>query len=142
MIGLFFLISGSLFASIPTCKTSTDQFAYQFHIVRPLGQKFISPVPPVAMQAKVLVDQRIKHRLPIHVDIGGEGRYKNAINLNPQGVTTDTPRRPIPFWVKGYGQNMPFEDQTVDRITIENTPINPETILEMLRVILNFSPIA
>ena len=35
---------------------------------------------------------------PIHIDIGGEGRYPRAVNVNPETLTTTTgaPGRPIP----------------------------------------------
>jgi len=73
----------------------------------------------------------------VHVDIGGEGRYPDAINLNPIKVqtTTGTPGNPIPNLVQGTGENAPFLSNSVDKITVESAPIRPGTASEIQRMI-------
>jgi SAM-dependent methyltransferase len=72
----------------------------------------------------------------LHLDLGGEGRYEDAININPQPYTSTTgePGREIPYWVKGRTDEIPFPDQSVDQVTVENAPINQDGIKEILRV--------
>ena len=62
-----------------------------------------------------------------HLDIGGEGRYPGAINLNPgtTTTTTGTPGQPIPNLLPGRGENMPLPGQFATFITVENAPITP-----------------
>lgn len=76
---------------------------------------------------------------PIHIDIGGEGRYPDAINLNPSPTTTTgigmPVGSPIPNHVAGVGSHMPFPDDYADVITVESTPILPGTAEEIARVI-------
>jgi len=74
---------------------------------------------------------------PLHIDIGGEGRYPNATNVNPNNVTSTTgaPGRPIPNHVPGTGQKLPFGNGVADGISLENAPILPETAAEIARVI-------
>lgn len=71
------------------------------------------------------------------VDVGGEGRYKGAINLNPSRVTstTGTPGRPIPRHVQGVGEKMPFPARSAHELIVENAPIRPGTARELARVI-------
>jgi len=63
----------------------------------------------------------------VHIDVGGEGRYPGAINLNPGRTTstTGTPGRPIPNLVRGRGEQMPFGNRTADIVSVENAPIRP-----------------
>ncbi|HMC64797.1 MAG TPA: hypothetical protein VKI65_07645 [Gemmataceae bacterium] len=75
----------------------------------------------------------------IHIDIGGEGKYPAAINLNPSPTTTigiGAPVGiPIPNHVAGIGESMPFADDFAEIITVESTPIYPATAREIARVI-------
>lgn len=73
----------------------------------------------------------------VHLDIGGEGRYDDAINLNPQGLTSTTGEagREIPRWLEGFGHHIPLPDHSIHKLTVENAPINPQTMTEILRVI-------
>lgn len=76
-----------------------------------------------------------RHR--IHIDVGGEGRHRRAVNLNPRRETTTSgvPGRPIPRLVQGLGEQMPFRSQTADVLTVENTPLRPGAAAELGRVI-------
>jgi hypothetical protein len=73
----------------------------------------------------------------LHIDIGGEGRYPEAYNLNPVSKGTVHPwtNNNIPNHVCGVGENIPVQSGTVDYITLESTPISQETILEIGRVL-------
>jgi hypothetical protein len=73
----------------------------------------------------------------IHIDVGGEGRYRGAINLNPRRETTTTgiPGRRIPRLVQGLGEQMPFRSQIADLLTVENTPLRPGAAAELGRII-------
>jgi len=73
----------------------------------------------------------------IVIDIGGEGRHADALNVNPFRVTTTTgaPGRPIPNHVPFDGKRLPFGDRSVDIIHLENSPIRPDTIAEIKRVL-------
>ena len=75
--------------------------------------------------------------MTIHIDIGGEGRYPGAINVNAQRLTSTTgaPNRPIPNLVVGLGERLPFADSVADVITVENTPIRPGMADEIARVL-------
>jgi RHS repeat-associated protein len=76
-------------------------------------------------------------RGPVHLDIGGEGRYPGAINVNTNTTTstTGTAGRPIPNLVQATGERLPFGNQVAEIITIENTPINQAIASEVDRVI-------
>ncbi|QVL30338.1 methyltransferase domain-containing protein [Telmatocola sphagniphila] len=86
-------------------------------------------------------NRKIKSPLPgekiVKIDIGGEGRNPGAINVNPSETTTTTGGwgRPIPNRVPGKGEKLPFADQSVDVIFLENAPIRPGTISEIQRVL-------
>jgi hypothetical protein len=69
----------------------------------------------------------------LHIDIGGEGRYVDAVNVNP--VATRMDGTPIPSHVKGVGESLPFPDHVADRITLEGAPVHPGTPREIARVI-------
>ncbi len=75
----------------------------------------------------------------IHIDIGGEGHYPGANNLNPSSVGTSPPYvRPdkiIPEHVCGVGESIPASHSTVDLITVESTPMTTRTYSEIARVI-------
>lgn len=86
--------------------------------------------------AQDLLLYRQEADLPIILDVGGEGRYVGAINLNPQPITSTTGEAGhiIPNWVPGRGDHIPLPEQSVDVIYLENAPLNNETMEEMLRV--------
>lgn len=88
-------------------------------------------------EAKRLINKLESAGKNIHLDIGGEGRYKNAINLNPQPLTSTTGEagRIIPNWIYGRGDQLPLPGKSVHLVTIENAPVNTETIQEMMRVL-------
>lgn len=71
------------------------------------------------------------------IDVGGEGRYANAINLNKGSLTTTTgvPGQPIPNLVNGLGQAMPFQSGVAGTIIAENTYLGGNVPAEMARVI-------
>ena len=68
-----------------------------------------------------------EHRgiVTIHLDIGGEGRYANAINVNPNRFVTEDPARAIPNLVLGRGEQLPFANGIADLITVESAPLRP-----------------
>lgn len=76
-------------------------------------------------------------RRRVIIDIGGEGRYAGAINLNPGRFTTTTgvPGRSIPNLVRGRGEALPFRSNAADTIILENAPIRAQTASEIGRVI-------
>lgn len=73
----------------------------------------------------------------VHLDIGGEGRYAGAINVNPNALTstTGTPGRPIPNLVAGRGEQLPFANAIADMVTVESAPIRPGAAEEIARVL-------
>ncbi len=72
----------------------------------------------------------------VHLDIGGEGRYADAINVNPQSLTSTTgvPGQPIPQRVNAFGEKLPFANKTADAVTLESAPIKVGTANEIARV--------
>lgn len=83
-----------------------------------------------------LMQWRHTYDQPVILDIGGEGRYFGAINLNPQPITSTTGEagRIIPNWVPGTGNNIPLPKKSVDLIHLENAPINLDAMWEIQRV--------
>ena len=75
--------------------------------------------------------------MTIHLDIGGEGRYPGAINVNPMGLTSTTgaPGRPIPNLVVGRGEALPIADEVADLVTVESAPIREHAADEIARVL-------
>ena len=73
----------------------------------------------------------------VHLDIGGEGRYPGAFNVNPMGLTstTGTPGRPIPNLVVGRAEALPIADHVADLVTVESAPIRPGAADEIARVL-------
>ena len=71
------------------------------------------------------------------IDIGGEGRYLNAINVNPQALTSTTGEsgRLIPNWLPGMGNHIPLPKNSVDLIYLENAPITKKVMKEIHRVL-------
>jgi hypothetical protein len=82
------------------------------------------------------ITARKKSSKPIIVDIGGEGINRDAININPEQYTSSSDNTlPIPLWVKGRGESIPVKDGEVDHLILENTPLNNNIIIEIIRVI-------
>lgn len=73
----------------------------------------------------------------MHVDIGGEGRYPGAINVNPIGSTSTTgaPGRPIPNLVMGRAEALPLASGVADLVTVENAPLRAGAADEIARVL-------
>ena len=71
------------------------------------------------------------------LDIGGEGRYSEAWNLNPRRQRTLSPGRgkDIPRRIAGRAEAIPLPDDSVDRIIVERTPLLKSALFEMARVI-------
>lgn len=71
------------------------------------------------------------------LDIGGEGRYPDAWNLNPSPVKTIGPERgaAIPNHIPGRADAIPLPDQSVHRIIVERTPLTAAAVRELARVI-------
>ncbi len=69
------------------------------------------------------------------LDVGGEGRYATAMNLNPSPTKTLGPDKgePIPNRIEGRAENIPLADNTVQTIVVERTPLRNEAIEEILR---------
>jgi hypothetical protein len=86
--------------------------------------------------ANDLINARVNNSSPVILDIGGEGRFEGAINLNPQFLTstTGTEGRLIPHWLPGTGNDIPIPSFSVDFIHLQNAPINIDTMKEILRV--------
>ncbi|WP_425399204.1 methyltransferase domain-containing protein [Aeoliella sp.] len=71
------------------------------------------------------------------LDIGGEGRYVTALNLNPNAVKTLGPEKgqPIPKRLNGRIEHIPLPDNSVQMVVVERTPLTNEAIDEINRVI-------
>ena len=76
-------------------------------------------------------------QLKLMLDIGGEGRYDEAWNLNPSSFKTRGPNRgaPIPRLIRGRAEAIPLADNSVDVIVVERTPLSPAALFEIKRVI-------
>lgn len=70
------------------------------------------------------------------LDVGGEGRYATAINLNPRADKTLGPSKgePIPNRIDGRAEEIPLPDHSVEVIVVERTPLRNEAIREIARV--------
>ena len=71
------------------------------------------------------------------LDIGGEGRYRNAWCLNPRSVKTLGPERgqPIPRLILGRADHIPCADGSLDCILVERTPLTARALREIARTI-------
>ena len=70
------------------------------------------------------------------MDIGGEGRYSDAWNLNPRATRTlgvDS-GLPIPNLIKGSAEAIPLPDSSVELILVERTPLREQSFLEIARI--------
>jgi len=83
------------------------------------------------------ISSKLENNEPVHIDIGGEGRYEDALNINPGKYTSTTgePGRPIPNWVYGRSDELPLPDQSVHKLTVESAPLNDQAMVEVLRVL-------
>ena len=72
----------------------------------------------------------------VHIDIAGEGRYPDAINVNHQGLTSTTgaPGQPIPHLVKSGADALPFDNSVVDKFSYENFKVTALRMSEVKRV--------
>lgn len=70
------------------------------------------------------------------LDVGGEGRYATAINLNPRAEKTLGPDKgePIPNRIDGRAEDIPLPDRSVQAIVVERTPLRDDAIGEIARV--------
>lgn len=71
------------------------------------------------------------------LDIGGEGRYVTALNLNPNAEKTLGPDKgqPIPNRLNGRTEDIPLPDNSVQTVIVERTPLKNEAIDEITRVV-------
>lgn len=71
------------------------------------------------------------------LDIGGEGRYRHAWNLNPSRVKTlgQHKGKPIPRLILGRAQKIPLPNGCVDHVIVERGPVCKAAVLEIARVI-------
>jgi ubiquinone/menaquinone biosynthesis C-methylase UbiE len=71
------------------------------------------------------------------LDIDGEGRHNEALNLNPSPVKTLGREKgmPIPRRIVGRAEAIPLPDHSVDRIILERTPLRRDAVDEIIRVI-------
>lgn len=74
---------------------------------------------------------KIKGAIPL-LDVGGEGRYSQAINVGPfrNGMYGE----PIPNYVEGRGENIPAATDSIRTTVLEAAPIREETAGELVRV--------
>jgi hypothetical protein len=70
------------------------------------------------------------------LDVGGEGRYPDAWNLNPRATKTlgADAGRPIPKLIKGRAEAIPLPDSSVDLILVERTPLSDRSLQEIARI--------
>lgn len=75
--------------------------------------------------------------MPITLDIGGEGRHAEAINLNPSRHKTLGSSRgePIPRLLVARADALPLADRSVARVIVERTPLSLQAMAEICRVI-------
>lgn len=83
-----------------------------------------------------LIQERLSSNRPIIVDIGGEGRYLDAININPYFLTSTTgeANRFIPNWIYGFADDIPIQRNIVEILYLENAPLSTSAMEEILRV--------
>lgn len=74
---------------------------------------------------------------PIIVDIGGEGRYRRAWNLNPRSLKTLGPDRgrTIPRHIPGRAEAIPLPNGSVDLVIVERTPLRLAALQEIARIV-------
>lgn len=72
------------------------------------------------------------------LDIGGEGRYENAWNLNPRSRKTIGQEMglAIPSHILARAERIPLPDGCVQQIIMERAPLRRAAVFEMVRVIV------
>lgn len=77
-----------------------------------------------------------EQRVPVILDIGGEGRHPAAWNLNPRATKTFGPERgtAIPRHIAGRAEQIPLAAGSVDVVIVERTPLRPSALAEVRRV--------
>lgn len=73
------------------------------------------------------------------LDIGGEGRYATALNLNPSAEKTLGRERgqPIPNRLDGRAEDIPLPDNSVQMVVVERTPMRDAALDEIVRVVVD-----
>jgi hypothetical protein len=76
--------------------------------------------------------------MPLLLDIGGEGRYAKAWNLNPSRVKTLGPEKgaPIERHIVARAEAIPLPNRSVRWILVERTPLREAALQEIARVIM------
>ncbi len=76
-------------------------------------------------------------RRPLILDVGGEGRYPEAWNVNPSAVKTlgRDQGQPIPRRIAGRAEAIPLPDKSADIIIVERSPLRVAALHEIARVI-------
>ncbi len=71
------------------------------------------------------------------LDIGGEGRYAEAWNLNPRTCKTRgrDQGKPIPRLILGRAEDIPLPDGSVACVIVERTPLREQALREIRRVV-------
>lgn len=138
-----FTLAAVAFAGLPDSSTSTPRLVRAENAVGVIGEH-TSPV--VGAHEPVLAGQ-CRARAPgydrvavgscvapetgghsfVHVDVGGENDYPNAINVNP---ATEGHLGPIPNLVQGTAQANPLPDQFGNLVSAENIPIHQAGAVE------------
>lgn len=79
---------------------------------------------------------RVKKEVQLVLDIGGEGRHPEALDLNPSAIRTVGEARgePIPNLILGRGEAHPSARQFRRRGACERAPLLKRTLLEILRI--------
>ncbi len=81
---------------------------------------------------------RARHPLTTipQLDVGGEGRYADAWNLNPRVTKTlgADAGQPIPNLIQGRAEAIPLPDASVELIVVERTPLNDRSLNEIARI--------
>lgn len=87
------------------------------------------------MPQHVLSGERIPATI-LQLDIGGEGRYPEAWNLNPRTTKTlgANAGQPIPNHIWGRADAIPLPDSCVQMVLVERTPLNDPSLKEIARV--------
>ena len=72
------------------------------------------------------------------LDVGGEGRLRQAINLNTSYIKTLGPNKgePIPRLMIGRADDIPLPCESVRVVVMERTPLMRHTALEIHRVVV------
>ena len=72
------------------------------------------------------------------LDVGGEGRFGQAVNLNIRSVKTLGPNKgaPIPSYLRGRADEIPLPDATVRVLVMERTPLSRASVIELRRVVI------